>query len=76
MNQAELPIEPPDHQWAIQLVAGDGRNPRFLSARWTWGAMSKAREFPNRAEAVEAASVCPTGTRGRPVLLPKRDVDP
>ena len=72
MTERELPIETSDHQWAIKLVGGDDRDPRFLSARWTWGAMSTAREFPNRAEAVEAASVCPPGTEGRPVLLPAR----
>lgn len=72
MTEPELPIAKSDHQWAIKLVGGDDRDPRFLSARWKWGAMLTAREFPNRAEAVEAASVCPPGTEGRPVLLPTR----
>jgi hypothetical protein len=72
MDEAESPLVRADYQWAIRLVGGDANNPRFLSARWTWGAMSNAREFPNRAEAVEAASVCPPGTEGRPVLLPTR----
>ena len=74
MSEAELPLVKSDHQWAIKLVGGDDRDPRFLSARWTWGAMATAREFPNRAEAVEAATVCPPGTAGRPVLLPTRGV--
>ena len=73
MTEAESPLARSDHQWAIKLVGGDDRNPRFLSARWTWGAMATAREFPSRAEAVEAATVCPPGTEGRPVLLPTRE---
>jgi hypothetical protein len=72
MDEAESPLIRADHQWAIKLVGGDDRNPRFLSARWTWGLVSTAREYPSRAEAVEAASVCPPGTAGRPVLLPTR----
>jgi hypothetical protein len=72
MEEAESPLIRADHQWAIKLVGDDDRNPRFLSARWTWGLMSTAREYPSRAEAVEAASVCPPGTAGRPVLLPTR----
>ena len=72
MSEAELPLSRGDYQWVIMLVDSDDRHPRFLSARWTWGSMSTAREFPNRAEAVEAASVCPPGTAGRPVLLPTR----
>ena len=72
MTDAESPLIRGDYQWAIRRVGGDDLDPRFLSARWTWGAMSTAREFPNRAEAVEAATVCPPGTTGRPVLLRTR----
>jgi hypothetical protein len=72
MDEAESPLIRADHQWAIKLVGGDDHHPRFLSARWTWGSMSTAREYPNREEAVEAATVCPPGTAGRPVLLPTR----